>query len=372
MRPEAVEAMAPFLAEAAANPSSAHRAGRAAKAALEEGREVIAEALGATPDEVIATSGGTEADNLAILGAVRARTAAVGSGSVVVGAFEHHAVLSPVARLEREGVVVRRVPATPEGVIDLDALADAVDDSTALVSLMLVNNEVGTIQPLDELAALLGERAPGALLHTDAVQAVSWLDVADVTTPADLVAISAHKFGGPKGVGALVVRRGTPLQPILEGGGQERGARAGTVNVGGVVAMAAAAQAATRTRGATSARIGGLRDRLLAGLCERVEGLRPTVPADRTVAGSCHVIVDGIDAETLLVALDRAGVCAASGAACSSGAIEPSHVLLAMGRSRDDARHGIRLSLGWTSTDADVDAALTAFPAAVQRLRHAA
>ena len=369
MRPEAVEAMLPFLTDSFANPSGGHAAARAAKTALEEARETVASGLGAAPGEVVFTGGGTEADNLAIEGAARMLRSRDGGTGVVTCAFEHKAVLAACDRLESEGFRIARVPATAGGIVDLDALSDALDADTAVVSLMTVNNEVGTVQPLAEAAAIVRDRAPGAVLHTDAVQAVPWIDVAAATAPADLVAISAHKFGGPKGTGALVVRGDVALQPLLEGGGQERGLRAGTVNVAGVVAMAAALRVTIDRRADELARITVLRDRLLGGLEAAIPGLAVNGDADRKVAGSCHVRVPGVEAETLLVALDRAGICAAAGSSCSSGATEPSYVLAAMGMDRVDALSSIRLSLGFASTAADIDAALTVIPEVVRTLR---
>ena len=371
MRPEAVAAMLPFLSESFANPSGGHRAARAAKTALEEAREVVAGALGAAPGEVVFTAGGTEADNLGIEGAGRAaRAAGLGDG-IVTCAFEHKAVLAACDRLEREGFRVQRVPATRGGLVDLDALAEALDAGTVVVSVMLVNNEVGTIQPLDRLADLVDDRAPNAVLHTDAVQAVPWLDVATAAARARLVSVSAHKFGGPKGTGALVVRGGVALQPLLEGGGQERDLRAGTVNVGGAVAMAAALRLTTERRSVEVSQVARLRDRLLDGLADAIDGLFENGDPAHKVAGSCHVGIPGIEAEMLLVALDQAGLCAAAGSSCSSGATEPSHVLAAMGLPRADAISSIRLSLGFASTDADVDAALEMVPAAIGNLRRA-
>jgi cysteine desulfurase len=372
MRPEAIEAMTPFLAGCFANPSGGHAAARAAKSALEDARETVATLLGADAGEVVVTAGGTEADNLALLGAARAARARGAGNGVVTCAFEHKAVLAAAEHLEREGFSVRRIPATRGGLVDLDALAEAVDASTVAVSVMLVNNEVGTIQPLDDVAGIVRERAPAAVLHTDAVQAVPWIDVAAAAAPADLVSISAHKFGGPKGTGALVVRGGLPVEPLLEGGGQERGRRAGTVNVAGAVAMAAALRATADARDADVTRVGCLRDRLLVGLGDLVDGLVVNGDPRHKVAGSCHVGIPGVDAELLLVALDRLGVYAAAGSSCSSGAAEPSHVLLAMGVPVELARCSIRLSLGYASKEVDVDRALAAIPEAVGMLRRAA
>jgi cysteine desulfurase len=236
---------------------------------------------------------------------------------------------------------------------------------------MLVNNEVGTIQPLAEVAALVRERAPQAVLHTDAVQAVQWLDVGSAAAQCDLVAISGHKFGGPKGVGVLVVRHGTRLVPEIEGGGQERGLRAGTVNVAGAVALATALRVTHERRAEEVARIGVLRDRLLTGLAASSAPVLVNGDLERKIAGNCHLTFPGVEAEALLVTLDAAGVCAAAGSSCSSGATEPSHVLEAMGMPRGDALASIRLSLGYASTPADVDAALAVVPDAVARLRAA-
>jgi cysteine desulfurase len=369
MRPEAVAAMQPFLSETFGNPSGGHAAARAAKTALEEAREQVAVSLGAETGEVVLTGGGTEADNLAVKGgALAAREAGLGDG-VVTTAFEHKGVLAACDRLEREGFRVGRVAVDRGGVVDLDALAGALDERTVMVSVMLVNNEVGTIQPLDDVAALVRERAPRAAFHTDAVQAVPWLDVAAATAAADLVAISAHKFGGPKGVGALVVRGGRPVTPLIEGGGQERGLRSGTSNVAGSVAMAAALRATERARDDDTARVRTLRDRLARGLLESVPGCFVNGDERRKVAGNCHVGFRGVEAEALLVLLDRRGVSAAAGSSCSSGATEPSHVLEAMGVARDDALASIRLSLGFASTVGDVDVALEALPGAVEQLR---
>lgn len=369
LRPEAAEAMAPYLADVCANPTGAHAPARRAKAALEEAREQVAAVLACAVDEVVFTGGGSEGDNLAVKGAAwAARDAGRGDG-VVVAAFEHKAVLAAADRLEREGFRVTRVPATPAGLVDLDALADALDDTTAVVSTMLVNNEVGTVQPLTDVAALVRERAPCAVLHTDAVQAPQWLDVGAAAAGADLVAISGHKFGGPKGVGALVVRRGTELVPLVEGGGHEWGVRAGTQNVAGIVALATALRLTHEHRAEENARIAALRDRLEGGLAAAVPELLVNGDPARRVAGMLHVAFPGLEAETLLVALDQEGVFAAAGSSCSSGATEPSHVLMAMGMARDRALASIRLSLGYASTDADVDRALAVLPVLVARLR---
>ena len=367
LRPEALAAMTPYLTEVYGNPSGLHSMAREAKTALEAAREEVGHDLGCAPSEVVFTAGGTEADNLAVIGAAHA-SRVPGRRRIVTTAFEHKGVLAPAERLAAEGDDVVSVGVGPDGIIDLDRLADALDPSTAVVSVMLVNNEVGTIQPLSAVAALMRERAPGAVLHTDAVQAVPWLPVADLAAVADLVSVSAHKFGGPKGVGALVVRDGVPLEPRAIGGGQERGLRSGTVNVAGVVAMAAALRVTTEHRASDAARVGVLRDRLAAGL-HGIDGA--VVHGDRTraVAGNHHLRFDGVAAEALLVALDHEGVCAAAGSSCASGAAEPSHVLTAMGLTRAEARDAVRFSLGSTSTDEDVARALDVVPRVVEQLR---
>jgi cysteine desulfurase len=365
MRPEAVAAMLPFLTERFGNPSGVHSVARSARLALDEARDAVAAGLGCEPGEVIFTGGGTEADNLAIFGVHERR------GGMIVGtAIEHHAVLHSVAAL---GGVVARVDAN--GVVDLDHLARLLRPEVSVVSVMLANNEVGTIQPLAEVAALVRRLAPDAVLHTDAVQAMPWVDVAEVAAVADLVAVSAHKFGGPKGVGALVVRGGVPLEPIIKGGGQERDRRSGTHNVAGIVAMAAAVEATVAGRRDTVERVSVLRDRLADGLLasvpDAVETAAPGGDRSGKIAGNCHLRFAGVESEALLLLLDGAGICASAGSACASGAIEPSHVLTAMGVSAADALTSVRLSLGPTTTDDDIDLALKVVSESVARLRGA-
>jgi len=344
LRPEALEAMLPVLAENFGNPSGSHRVARAAKQALEEAREAMAAVLGAEPAEVVFTGGGTESDNLAVLGAAATR------GRAVCSAVEHHAVLYAVETVGGTVVGVDEV-----GRVRLDALEAALGADVGVVSVMLANNEVGTVEPLDEVVGATRRLAPGALVHTDAVQAFPWIDVAAAAAGADLVSVSAHKFGGPKGVGALVVRGGARLAPLVHGGGQEAGRRSGTPDVAGITGMAAAALATDRTRAATVARVGALRDRLVAGLAAL--GAVETVPAEHKVAGNAHVRFPGAESEALLVLLDDEGVCASAGSACASGAMQPSHVLAAMGAPTDGA---VRFSLGWSTTGDDVDRALAA------------
>jgi cysteine desulfurase len=373
MRPEAVAAMTPFLSDHPANPSGSHAASRYAKTALEQARETVAELVGATPSEIVFTGSGSESDNLAIKGAAwAARERDRSLDGVVTTGIEHKAVLGAVRRMSAEGRPIAIVAARATGEVDLDALAAVLDDRTAVVSVMTVNNETGIAQPLADIAALVRERAPRAVVHTDAVQAPQWLDLRSACAPADLVSISGHKFGGPKGVGVLVVRDGIQLIPLVEGGGHERGLRAGTQNVAGIVAFAEALRVTDEQRANEIARIEKLRDRLQRGLTEAIAGFAPTGDQSRRVAGLLHASIEHVEAETLLVALDQLGVYAASGSACSSGAIDPSHVLLAMGMPRDAALSCVRFSLGYASTDGEVDEALRVVPEAVAKLRAAA
>lgn len=375
VRPEAVDAMLPYLRGHYANPSGAHTMARAARKAIDEARDLCADALGAEPREIIFTGGGTEADNLAIFG-VHDRM-----GGVLVGsAIEHHAVLEPIEA--RHG---RLVPVDAQGRIDLDALAVTLDDIASagsvvpLVSVMLANNEVGTVEDLAKVARVVHRHAPDAVLHTDAVQAFAWLDVATRARPADLISLSAHKFGGPKGVGVLVVREPAAdrLAPRSLGGGQERERRSGTQNVAGIVAMAEAVRLTVAERDATVERVGKLRDRLADGVLTSVPDVVETgvvagpggVDRAHKIAGTCHVCIDGIESESLLFLLEKAEIYASAASSCASGAQEPSHVLAAMGVPRGRAFGSLRLSLGFASTDADVDAALAALPPAVARLR---
>jgi cysteine desulfurase len=357
MRPEAVEAMLPFLADRFGNPSGAHALARDARRAVDDAREIVADAIGCRPGEIVFTGGGTEGDNTAVLGAI-------GSGSVVCSAIEHHAVLEPVHALGG-----RIVGVGPDGVIDLGALAAALHDDVALVSVMLANNEIGVTQPIADVVALVRERAPGAVVHTDAVQAMPWLDVAALAADAQLVTISAHKLGGPKGVGALVVRDGTPFRARQIGGGQERDRRGGTQNVAGIAAMAEAIRITVEERKAAVDRIGPRRDRLVDGLLAAVPGAIESGDRARKVAGNAHVCVPGIESEALLFLLEEEGIMASAASSCASGAQDPSHVLAAMGIPRDVARGSLRLSLGPTTTEADVDHALAVIPRAVAHLR---
>lgn len=365
LRGEARDAMEPWLGDRFGNPSGAHSVARAARGALDEARDVIAAVLGTAPGDVVFTAGGTEAANLAVLGRAHAAP-----GAVVVSAIEHHAVLNAALAAERYGLgEARVVPVGKDGLVDLEALARALDKSVSLVSVQLVNNEVGTLQPLAAVARLVRRRAPGAVVHTDAVQAVPWYDIADLGAGADMVSISAHKFGGPQGTGALAFRRKISLEPLIFGGPQERERRAGTHNVAGVVGMAAALRATVEEMEVVARRVKALRDTLCAGLLGAIPGAHETAPGQEKAPGYCHLVIEGIESEALLMVLDGFGVAASAGSACASGAMEPSHVLTAMGYSEREAMGALRLTLGHTTSAQDVDKGLREVPLAVQALR---
>lgn len=364
MRTEAIEAMTPYLDHMYANPSGSHRFAREARKALDEARDVVAETLGCKPGEVVFTSGGTEGDNAAILGAVRRM-----GGIAVCPAAEHHAVLHCV---EHVGGVIVRV--THTGVVDLDHLQQVLENATpenpiTIVSVMAVNNEVGCITPMRDVARIVRKYAPQALLHTDAVQAACWVDMREITPLVDSLALSAHKFGGPKGVGVMVIKTGKHLEPLILGGGQERDRRSGTHNVAGIIATAEALRVTDQTRAAESTRVTALRDRLVDEICAALDGVLETVPREHRVPGVAHLCISGIENEALLFLLDQSNVFASAASACASGAMEPSHVLEAMGIDRKWSNGALRLSLGHTTTDADIDTAVAAVVSAVNQLR---
>ncbi len=366
MRREAVEAMLPFLDQQFANPSGSHRFARQARAALDGARDVVAAAVGCDAGDVVFTGGGTEADNTAVMGAVARH-----GGLAVCSAAEHHAVLHAV---EQVGGAVVGVDAV--GHIDQDQLEQVLIRAAAgetppvtVVSVMAGNNEVGAITDIAAVSALVRRLAPGALVHTDAVQAPSWVDVRALTPHVDLLSLSGHKFGGPKGIGVLVVRRPDAVAPLLVGGGQERERRSGTQNVAGAVALAEALRCTDLERDAEVERLAALRDRLVDALRAGVPGLHETVPPHAKVAGSAHVCIPGVENEALLFLLDEGGVCASAASACAAGAMEPSHVLSAMGVPGELARGALRLTLGHSTTAHDVDRAAEVIVTAVERIR---
>jgi cysteine desulfurase len=361
--PRVLEAMRPWLEGAFGNASSLHWYGQRARAAVEEARGQVAALIGATAPEVVFTGSGTEADNLALRGAVAA--APPPRRKVLVSAVEHHAVLNTAKGLSREGTAVTVVPVDSDGRVDLDHLRACLDETTALVSLMRANNETGVLQPVAEAAALA--RAAGALVHCDAVQAAGKvaLDVGELG--CHLLSLSAHKIYGPQGVGALYVRRGTPMQSVVRGGSQERNRRAGTENVAGIVGFGRAAEIACAELAQEQARLGALRERLqgllLAIPGARVNGAEPRVP------NTTNVSFEGADAFAMLMALDLAGIAVSTGAACAAGAPEPSHVLLAMGLPEVLVQSSLRFSLGRSTTEDAVDRAAGAVREAVSRQR---
>ena len=367
MRPEARAAMLDVLDRLPGNPSGQHSWARDARRALDDARDQVAEFVGCRPGEIVFTSGGTEADNLAIRGV----TSATG-GRPLCLATDHHAVIESV-RAAGGGLI----PVEPTGIVDMGALGELLDlapgPRVTIVSVALANNEVGTIQPLDEVAAVVRGRRDPPMVHIDAVAAAAWVDLTGRNNGFDLVAISGHKVGGPKGIGALAVRSGVAISPMFHGGGQERELRAGTQNVAGAVALGAALAATAAERSDLVARTLALRERLERGLAA-VPGIVFTselpagVAGRRTVPHVVHLCIPGVEREELLFLVDRAGVAASAGSSCASGALEPSHVLTAMGVSDDHAAGALRLSLGWSSTDADVDHALAVIPAAVEGL----
>jgi cysteine desulfurase len=364
--PQVLEAMVQVLREDFGNASSLHWFGQRSRAAVEEARALVAALIGATPGEIVFTGSGTEADNMALRGVLgRAREP---RRTLVITAIEHHAVLNTGRALSEEGVAVQTVRAREDGRIDLDDLASKVDERTALVSLMLANNETGVVQPVAEAAR--HARGRGALVHCDAVQAAGKVPVDVRELDADLLSLSAHKIGGPKGVGALYVRRGTVLKALLRGGAQERNRRAGTENVAGIVGFGVAAALARERLPGESARLGPLRDafeqRLLATAGARRNGGEPRV------ANTTNVSFEGTEAESLLMALDLAGIAVSTGAACAAGATEPSHVLRAMGLPAERVQASLRFSLGRSTTAADLDRVARAVVEAVSAQRAAA
>ena len=362
---EAFEAMRPHLT-AVGNASSAHAAGRDARAAVEEARDRVATAIGAAPLEVLFTSGGTESDNTAVIGMALAGREQGRAAHVVTTSFEHHAVLDSARALQRFGFTVDEVPPEPDGVVDPERLLAAVRDDTAVVSVMAVNNEIGTTQPLDVIGPALRDR--GVPLHTDAVQAFGKVALEWDAWGLTAMSLSGHKFNGPKGVGVLALRRDAQIVPLLYGGGQERGVRSGTFNTPGIAGLAAAAALTARTMAEEVPRLRRLRDRLADGLLS-VDGVTVNGSMTKRVPHNLHVGVEGCDGEALLVALDMAGVCASAGSACQSGATELSYVLAAIGAPAGSGH--LRFTCGRSTTEHDVDDAATIFGECVKRLRDA-
>jgi cysteine desulfurase len=364
VRREVLDAMLPFLGGIYGNPSSSHAWGRAAREALDDAHDRLARAIGADPREIVFTSGGTESSNLALKGAAWASRAR--GARIVSTPIEHHSVGHALAHLEKFGFEVVEVPVDRYGRVDPDDVERAITDRTILVAVMLANNEVGTIQPVAEVARVVrGHR--GILLHVDAVQAAPWVDLDVRELGADMVALGAHKAEGPKGTGALWIRRGTHILAQQHGGSQERHRRAGTENVAGAVGMATAFELVARERPDTSARVAALRDRLASAVLS-VEGVELTGHPVERLPHILSTVARGTDGGSAVLALDLEGIAASTGSACSSGSNEVSHVLAAMGYPADEARGALRLSLGRTTTDAEIDEACRVVPAVLRRL----
>ena len=365
MSPSAIAAMVVTANEVWGNPSSLYTTGQKAKEALEQARKDVAQIIGAQPREVYFTSGGSEADNQALRSAA-AIGAKKGKKHIISTAFEHHAILHTLKALEKEGFEVTLLPVHAEGIVRPEELAAAIRPDTCLVSIMTANNEIGTIQPIRELGAICREK--GVLFHTDAVQAVGHLPINVAEDNIDMLSASAHKFHGPKGVGFLYVKKGIPLTNLIEGGAQERGKRAGTENVPGIIAMVTALKDAEAAREATAARLTGLRDRLIAELSRIPHSALNGDPV-RRLPSNVNFCFEGIEGESLLLLLDDLGISASSGSACTSGSLDPSHVLLAIGRVHDVAHGSLRLSLGDDATEEQVDYIAAQVAQVVEHLR---
>ena len=362
----AIDAMLPYMETHYGNPSSLYRLGQEAAEALQSARETVAECLGCTPREITFTSGGSEADNQALISAARFGERK-GKKHIISTAFEHHAILHTLKKLEKEGFEVELLPVGPIGTITAQQVADAIRPDTCLVTTMYANNEIGSILPIAEIGAVCHEK--GVLFHTDAVQAVGHLHINVKEQNIDMLSLSGHKFHGPKGVGALYVRKGFPLVNIIEGGAQERGKRAGTENLPGICGMAAAMKYSCEHIDENMPRVAAMRDRLIEGL-SKIPHSAVNGDLVNRLPGNVSFCFEGIEGESLLLLLDAHGVCASSGSACTSGSLDPSHVLLAIGRVHDVAHGSLRLSLCEYNTDEEVDHILKVVPEVVQYLRN--
>ena len=366
MSREAVEAMVPYYEQVYGNPSSLHSMGQRAKEVLEQARQSVAQCLGAQPNEIYFTSGGSEADNQAILSAAKAG-ARKGKKHIVTTAFEHHAVLHTLRRLEKDGYEVTYLSVGKQGNVTADDVAAAIREDTCLVTAMTANNEIGSVLPIASIGAVCRERK--VPFHTDAVQAVGHIPIDVAAMNVDMLSLSAHKFHGPKGVGVLYAKKGMPLTNLIEGGAQERGRRAGTENIAGIVGLSVALREATDHLEGNMQRIAALRDKLIHGLSAIPHSVLNGDRVNR-LPGNVHFCFEGIEGESLLLLLDEYGIEASSGSACTSGSLDPSHVLLAIGHPHEIAHGSLRLTLSTYTTDADIDLALTAVPQVVERLRN--
>lgn len=366
MSDHAIQAMLPYMNDIFGNPSSLHSAGQRANEALTNARERIAHLLNAKPSEITFTSGGSEADNQALISAAQLGEKN-GKKHIISTAFEHHAVLHTLNKLQREGFVITLLPVPENGLIQPEQVAAALRSDTCLVSVMYANNEIGTIQPIAEIGALCRER--GVLFHTDAVQAVGHLKIDVQSQHIDMLSLSAHKFHGPKGVGVLYARNGISLTPLIEGGAQERHKRAGTENIPGIMGMAAAMEDACAHLEENTAHVSALRNRLIQGLSEIPHSVL-NGDAKNRLPGNVHFCFEGIEGESLLLFLNDKGICASSGSACTSGSLDPSHVLLAIGRPHEIAHGSLRLSLSEETTESDIDITIQAVKDVVSRLHN--
>ena len=375
VHPLVLEAMLPYLASEFGNPSSAHYFGQRASQAIEGAREAVAALIGARSSEIVFTSGGTEADNAAILGVVgRAQRTQKQSGQsplhMITTAIEHAAVLNACHVLEARGVSVTYVPAGRDGIVSLDAIRSALRPETALISVMHANNEIGTLQPIEQIGQIAAEA--DIPFQTDAVQSAGKIPIDVNRFGVDLLSLSAHKFYGPKGVGALFVRKGVEIDPLLYGGGNERGRRAGTENVAAIVGLGKACELACGNMAEASTHLCELRNRLEEGLLARIHGTRVNGDPARRVPNTSSLVLPGVESESLVIALDLAGLACSAGAACSSGAVDPSHALTAIGLTPAEARATLRFSVGRANTREEIDKALELIPVAVTRQRNAA
>ena len=361
----ALKAMMPYFSEIYGNPSSLHSAGQRAAEALQKARETVASCLGCTAREIYFTSGGSEADNQAIISAARIGEKK-GKRHIVSSAFEHHAVLHTLDKLEKEGFEITLLPVGPLGTVTAEQVREAIREDTCLVSIMYANNEIGSVMPVGEIGAVCREK--GVLFHTDAVQAAGHIPINTALQNIDMASVSAHKFHGPKGVGVLYARRGIALSNIIEGGAQERGKRAGTENLPAIVRMAAALEYACEHMERDAAYVCALRDRLIKGLSVIPHSVLNGDPVNR-LPGNVSFCFEGIEGESLLLLLDACGICASSGSACTSGSLDPSHVLLAIGRPHEVAHGSLRLSIDAGNTEEEIDSIISAVPAVVERLR---
>jgi len=366
LAPEVIDAVARASRDIFGNASSVHHFGQQAKAAMDDARSAVAALIHGDPSEIVFTSGGTEADNFAIRGVADALEP-TGRRHLIASAIEHEAVLNTLKALTRRGWRTTLLAVDESGIVSPDRLRDALADDTALVSVMHANNEIGTIQPIAELATIAHAR--GALLHTDAVQSVGKIPVDARALGADLLSLSAHKFNGPKGAGALWIKRGTRMQPMVTGGKHERNRRAGTENVPAIAGLGVAAQLAAGKRAAEAVRAAALRDRLEEGILRTVPGTAVNGARESRVPNTTNISFDRVEAESLLIALDLEGIAVSTGSACSSGTLEPSHVLRAMGLPTHRTQNSLRFSLGMFSTDAEVDRVIEVLPRLVEKLR---